>query len=69
LPRTSYRLRRLGRRREGRADRESGWRALLDVDLLAVGREAPLVGVLGALRMNGRGEEIALGAPASSGGP
>jgi hypothetical protein len=33
------------------ADRESAYRALLDVDLLEVGREAPLVGVLGALRM------------------
>jgi hypothetical protein len=32
-------------------DREAAWRALLDVDLLEVGREAPLVGVLGALRM------------------
>ena len=27
------------------------WRALLDVDLLKLGREAPLVGMLGALRM------------------
>jgi len=33
------------------ADRETAWRALTDVDLLQVGREAPLVGVLGALRM------------------
>jgi hypothetical protein len=33
------------------ADRESAWDALLDVDLLKVGREAPLVGMLGALRM------------------
>jgi hypothetical protein len=33
------------------ADRETAWRALLDVDLLALGRQAPLVGVLGALRM------------------
>jgi hypothetical protein len=33
------------------ADRESAWQALLDVDLLKVGREAPLVGMLGALRM------------------
>jgi hypothetical protein len=33
------------------ADRGSAYRALLDVDLLEVGREAPLVGVLGALRM------------------
>ena len=33
------------------ADRESAWRALLDVDLLKLGREAPVVGMLGALRM------------------
>ena len=33
------------------ADREAAWQALLDVDLLKVGREAPLVGMLGALRM------------------
>jgi hypothetical protein len=33
------------------ADRERAWRALLDVDLLKLGREAPVVGVLGALRM------------------
>jgi len=33
------------------ADRQTAWRALLDVDLLKVGREAPLVGMLGALRM------------------
>jgi hypothetical protein len=33
------------------ANRESAYRALLDVDLLQVGREAPMVGVLGALRM------------------
>ena len=33
------------------ADREAAWRALLDVDLLKLGREAPLVGMLGALRM------------------
>jgi len=35
------------------ADADSGtaWQALLDVDLLKVGREAPMVGVLGALRM------------------
>lgn len=32
-------------------DPETAWRALLDVDLLKVGREAPLVGMLGALRM------------------
>lgn len=32
-------------------DREAAWQALLDVDLLEVGREAPLVGVLGALRV------------------
>jgi len=33
------------------ADRAAAWRALLDVDLLKLGREAPLVGMLGALRM------------------
>jgi hypothetical protein len=33
------------------ADRGAAWAALLDVDLLEVGRQAPLVGVLGALRM------------------
>src|SRR3712207_7920651 len=33
------------------ADRETAWRGLLDVDLLKLGREAPVVGVLGALRM------------------
>jgi hypothetical protein len=33
------------------ADRETAWQALLDVDLLRLGREAPLVGMLGALRM------------------
>ena len=33
------------------ADREAAWRALLDVDLLKLGREAPMVGMLGALRM------------------
>jgi hypothetical protein len=33
------------------ADRETAWRALLDVDLLKLGHEAPLVGMLGALRM------------------
>lgn len=33
------------------ARREDAYRALLDVDLLRVGREAPMVGVLGALRM------------------
>jgi hypothetical protein len=33
------------------AERERAWRALLDVDLLELGREAPLVGMLGALRM------------------
>jgi hypothetical protein len=33
------------------ADRQAAWRSLLDVDLLKVGREAPLVGMLGALRM------------------
>jgi len=34
-----------------RADREATWEALLDVDMLKLGREAPLVGMLGALRM------------------
>jgi hypothetical protein len=33
------------------ADQERAWQALLDVDLLQLGREAPLVGMLGALRM------------------
>lgn len=33
------------------ADREVTWQALLDVDLLKLGRAAPLVGMLGALRM------------------
>ena len=33
------------------ADREAAWRALLDVDLLKLGRETPMVGMLGALRM------------------
>jgi hypothetical protein len=33
------------------ADVEKVWRALLDVDLLKLGREAPMVGMLGALRM------------------
>jgi hypothetical protein len=33
------------------ADRETAWRALLGVDLLKLGREAPVVGMLGALRM------------------
>jgi hypothetical protein len=33
------------------ADGETAWRALLDVDLLKLGRAAPLVGMLGALRM------------------
>jgi hypothetical protein len=33
------------------ADRQTAWQALLDVDLLKLGREAPLVGMLGALRM------------------
>jgi hypothetical protein len=32
-------------------DRETVWRALLDVDLLSGGREVPLAGILGALRM------------------
>jgi hypothetical protein len=33
------------------ADTGAAWQALLDVDLLKLGREAPLVGMLGALRM------------------
>ena len=33
------------------ADAETAWQALLEVDLLKLGREAPLVGMLGALRM------------------
>lgn len=33
------------------ADRERAWQALLNVDLLQVGREAPVVGMLGALRV------------------
>ena len=33
------------------ADRQVTWQALLDVDLLKLGRAAPLVGMLGALRM------------------
>jgi hypothetical protein len=33
------------------ADRGSAWQALLEVDPLELGREAPLVGMLGALRM------------------
>jgi hypothetical protein len=33
------------------ADPQTAWRALLDVDLLKLGREAPVVGMLGALRM------------------
>ena len=33
------------------ADPQNAWRALLDVDLLKLGREAPVVGMLGALRM------------------
>ena len=33
------------------ADRETALGALLDVDLLKLGREAPVVGMLGALRM------------------
>ena len=32
-------------------DRGTSWEALLDVDLLKLGRETPLVGMLGALRM------------------
>ena len=33
------------------ADRETSWQALLDVDLLRLAREAPLVGLLGAVRV------------------
>jgi hypothetical protein len=33
------------------SDRDVAWQALLDVDLLKLGREAPLVGMLGGLRM------------------
>jgi hypothetical protein len=33
------------------AERDRAWQALLDVDLLKLGREAPVVGMLGALRM------------------
>jgi hypothetical protein len=33
------------------ADRETAWQALLDVDLVKLGREAPLVVMLGALRI------------------
>jgi hypothetical protein len=33
------------------ADQGTAWRALLDVDLLELGREAPVVGMLGALRV------------------
>ena len=33
------------------ADPGMAWRALLEVDLLKLGREAPMVGMLGALRM------------------
>ena len=33
------------------AGREPTWQALLNVDLLKLGREAPMVGMLGALRM------------------
>jgi hypothetical protein len=33
------------------ADRGAAWQALLDVDLLKLGREVPVVGMLGALRM------------------
>ena len=33
------------------ADREAAWRALVDVNLLRLGRDAPFVGMLGTLRM------------------
>ena len=32
------------------ADRDAAWRALMDVDLLELGRRTPIVGILGALR-------------------
>lgn len=34
-----------------RADRETTWEALMDVDLVAIGRSKPLIGFLGAVRM------------------
>jgi hypothetical protein len=33
------------------ADRSTAWNALMDVDLLELGRSAPMVGILGAIRM------------------
>jgi hypothetical protein len=33
------------------ADADAAWAALLDADLIEVGRRRPLVGVLGALRV------------------
>jgi len=33
------------------ADRETTWRALMDLDLIEVGRDRPLIAVLGVLRM------------------
>jgi hypothetical protein len=33
------------------ADQRTAWRALLDVDLLELGREAPVIGMLGGLRV------------------
>jgi hypothetical protein len=33
------------------ADRSTAWNALMNIDLLELGRSAPLVGLLGALRM------------------
>jgi hypothetical protein len=33
------------------ADRSEAWRALMDVDLLELARSAPMVGILGAIRM------------------
>jgi hypothetical protein len=33
------------------ADRSAAWTALMDVDLLELGRSAPTVGILGAIRM------------------
>jgi hypothetical protein len=33
------------------ADRSTAWNALMEVDLLELGRSAPMVGILGAIRM------------------
>ena len=49
------------------ADQERAWQALLDVDLLKLGREAPLVGMLGGRRIRGKlGREPAHGADVGS---